>query len=327
MHPLASTAVHSDSNHSLPHGLHFTTSPPGSALHFTQPSSTNLPDLSQPHSSLLGNLVPPGYRPSAEDDLKSAGSRRTRRSHSSGSSFSSRSASTSRSSLVSSSSGYGSGKRKTAKGRRGGASHNRRRGSSSAAPQSGPPMFNQSQNVQSIMMSQGIPPSPLGTVMTGMDNFPGNPSSGHGQSFPPTPSGSAPHQLYGYPTPILGNQPNPGMPVVLPPQFGGMVSGLTDPTGFGASSMFTGPRGTIRPGLHGTGHRFMIDSSIPHPADESLQTYKNACDAPNRLPAHKPVRLTQPKHPLAPPGTPVSLRSLFWVLTSIVNVLHVPLFT
>eukprot|EP01053_Blabericola_migrator_P009523 Blabericola_migrator_1__9522@NODE_517_length_7921_cov_221_621976_g395_i0_p1_GENE_NODE_517_length_7921_cov_221_621976_g395_i0NODE_517_length_7921_cov_221_621976_g395_i0_p1_ORF_typecomplete_len886_score166_30DNMT1RFD/PF12047_8/1_3e16CAF20/PF17052_5/6_2e03CAF20/PF17052_5/0_035_NODE_517_length_7921_cov_221_621976_g395_i039366593 len=38
---------------------------------------------------------------------------------------------------------------------------------------------------------------------------------------------------------------------------------------------------------------------------EALPIYQSAAQAPGRLPAHKPVRLNQPKHPLAPPGTPV----------------------
>eukprot|EP01054_Gregarina_sp_Poly1_P000633 Gregarina_sp_Poly_1__632@NODE_114_length_13862_cov_162_782240_g101_i0_p2_GENE_NODE_114_length_13862_cov_162_782240_g101_i0NODE_114_length_13862_cov_162_782240_g101_i0_p2_ORF_typecomplete_len765_score128_84DNMT1RFD/PF12047_8/1_6e16DNMT1RFD/PF12047_8/5_9e03_NODE_114_length_13862_cov_162_782240_g101_i062908584 len=38
---------------------------------------------------------------------------------------------------------------------------------------------------------------------------------------------------------------------------------------------------------------------------DQLPVYQCASQAPGRLPAHKPVRLKQPKHPLAPPGSPV----------------------
>lgn len=38
---------------------------------------------------------------------------------------------------------------------------------------------------------------------------------------------------------------------------------------------------------------------------EVLPIYANAAAAPSRLPAHRPVRLNQPKHNLAPQGTPV----------------------
>lgn len=40
-------------------------------------------------------------------------------------------------------------------------------------------------------------------------------------------------------------------------------------------------------------------------AQEMLPMYTNAAAAPSRLPAHKPVRLQRPKHPLASKGTPV----------------------
>lgn len=53
------------------------------------------------------------------------------------------------------------------------------------------------------------------------------------------------------------------------------------------------------------GTRYMMDAPTSRLTDESLPTFFNAAAAPNRLPAHKPVRLTQPKHPLAPFATPV----------------------
>lgn len=56
----------------------------------------------------------------------------------------------------------------------------------------------------------------------------------------------------------------------------------------------------------------LVGGPHDHPASnpesssqEVLPLYVNATAAPSRLPAHKPVRLNQPKHPLAPPGTPV----------------------
>lgn len=156
---------------------------------------------------------------------------------------------------------------------------------------------------------------------------------------PPPPS-----QLYSYPSPILTHHPHhvhphashhhqppaspgtTGMPgpsgLGGHPQFAGLLPPLPPP-GMAAdptSAAFAGHPGppplfasrnsaSARSGFHaiapGAGARFMVEGSSPHLTDESLPTFPNAAAAPNRLPAHKPVRLTQPKHPLAPHGTPV----------------------
>lgn len=304
MHPLVppeQLPPHNPENssleHPLTHGLHFSGPPQGGPPPFPpdgsmhpQLGSVSGAELTAPPPFLAApHLVPFGH---PTHDLKSVGTRRS--SHSSGSSFSSRSVSSSgsrssRSRSGSSSSGSHSGKRK-GKGRR---RTGRRRGSSEAPL--GGSIFNQNPNVQSMLMGPGMPPPSMP-----LDGF--HPNAGRGNF----PGG----QLYGYPSPILGHQQPPMSGPLGHPQFGGMLSsmsGLPDPSGYGGPAMFPGPRGAIRPGFHtGGGARFMVEGSAPHLADETLQTYPNAAAAPNRLPAHKPVRLTQPKHPLAPPGTPVS---------------------
>lgn len=305
--------------HPLTHGLHFTgkgAALPGVAIFQgdgpLHPSSTAPNELAGP-PPLLGNLdqMPnlSGFARPLDDELRAA-SRRSQSHSRSSSCFSSRSLSSSSSGTRSSRSGSSSSgsdsRKRKGKGRRRSKPnhhHHHRRSSSSVAPIGGGQMFNQNPNVQSMMITpSGMPPSALPGPMSGLEGLHPGVAAGRG-NFQPT----GPH-LYGYPPTFPGQQapPIPGLPH---PQFGGMlpsIPGLSDP-GFGGPAMFPGPRGTIRPGFHTTGQaRFMVEGSAPHLADESLQTYPNAAAAPNRLPAHKPVRLTQPKHPLAPPGTPVS---------------------
>lgn len=104
----------------------------------------------------------------------------------------------------------------------------------------------------------------------------------------------------------------------LPPPLGGAQfggAGTLVPGMEGATSGIFGTRGTAATAGLRPGFRYIMEGAgPPHhhlaaaaaaAADESLPTFPNAAAAPSRLPAHKPVRLSQPKHPLAPPGTPV----------------------
>lgn len=96
------------------------------------------------------------------------------------------------------------------------------------------------------------------------------------------------------PPSMLNNQPFPPF-AHAPPPIGDL-----------SRSCYPGlfPCRTVRP--PGPGGRFLVEGAAPpHLGDEALPTFPNAAAAPNRLPAHKPVRLAQPKHPLAPPGIPV----------------------
>ncbi|XP_053993202.1 uncharacterized protein LOC128884138 [Hylaeus volcanicus] len=144
-------------------------------------------------------------------------------------------------------------------------------------------------------------------------------------------------QLYGYPSTMLGHRLNPHQQSLSSTSHLSTNTGLSGPSNInhnsfvnfipqmssgalhdGTNAAFAGHpspslyavrnTGLSCPEFHtvpSNGTRYVMDAPTSRLADESLPTFFNAAAAPNRLPAHKPVRLTQPKHPLAPFATPV----------------------